>query len=211
MYPHCVVWTIWSERNLRTFDGVEGLPMAFSGYVWNHVWLVGCFEWLFLFFLWGIFLIYVILDETLLHPLCISCVLGDHFLFIFNKPLLFIQKIKIIHLIIDFLKMIFRYLYMGQNLLKIDFSVVAFRQAPLLLKLFVCFSLFHSEQWNKKGMAGGCNGRLEIFSWRYYFHMDIFFWIKNVLVSFATLAENKRISRFKIVPSKHDFKSAIDS
>ena len=52
---------------------------------------------------------------------------------------------------------------MGRNLLKIDFSEVAFRQAPLLLKLFVCFSLFHSEQWIKKkkrkeGVGGGAGG-----------------------------------------------------
>lgn len=43
---------------------------------------------------------------------------------------------------------------MGRHVLEIDFSEVAFRQAPLLLKLFACFSLFHSEQWNKKGRGG---------------------------------------------------------
>ena len=93
---------------------------------------------------------------------CILCAFPVYLGIIFNKPLLFIQKIKTIHLIIDLKKIIiFTYLYMGRNLLKIDFSEVAFRQAPLLL--------------------------------------------------ISRLAENKRISRFKIVPSKHDFKSAIDS
>lgn len=132
----------------------------------------------------------------MLHPLCISCVLEDHFLFIFNKPLLFIQKIKTIHLIIDFLKIIFSYLYMGRHVLEIDFSEVAFRQAPLLLKLFACFSLFHSEQWNKKGRGGG--EEVAMVGWKLFLEDTIstwtFFLIKNVLVNFATLAENKRIS-----------------
>lgn len=33
MYPHCVVWTIWRERNLCTFDGVEGLSMELKLYL----------------------------------------------------------------------------------------------------------------------------------------------------------------------------------
>ena len=42
MYPHCVVWIIWRERNLRTFDGVEGLPMELNFYL-----LVAMFETMF--------------------------------------------------------------------------------------------------------------------------------------------------------------------